>query len=221
MGVKVLFLILASDNQPVYLEFQRIWRKYMKSRPEIDCYFYKGDPNLETQYKVDGDTLWIRIEESLDTVYEKTLKAFEYFAEKLDQYDFVFRPNLSSFVVFEKYLQHCSTLPRQKAVSSFIGYYENFTFPAGTGFTMSTDVVLELVKEKPPIVFLDDVTIGKWLHSKCIPIFSVPRGDYIYNDGQPHYKGGTMENTFLYRVKNEQNRRLDVEIHERLLNNNY
>lgn len=215
--MRILVLILASDNQPIYVELQSIWRKYMKSNPSVDCYFYKGDPTLETDVKLEGDTLWIRIEESLDTVYEKTLKAFEYFA---GTYDFVFRTNLSSFIDLEKYVNYCRTIPTSRFVSAFVGYYDNYTFPSGAGFTMSSDVVLDLVKDRPTHMFLDDVTIGRWLYQKGIPIQPVPRCDYTNDSGLPEYRNGNSDNTFHYRIKNA-NRALDIEIHERLFGKIY
>lgn len=192
----------------------------MKSNPNVDCYFYKGDPTLETEYKLDGDTLWIRIKESLDTVYEKTLKAFEYFANTLNDYDFVFRPNLSSFVAFDKYVQACESFPKRRFVSAFVGYYDNYTFPSGSGFTMTPDVVLELIKDSPPEVEVDDVTIGRWLYQKGIPIQPVPRCDYTNDLGVPKYRNGTADNTFHYRIKNT-NRELDLDIHHLLFRTFY
>jgi hypothetical protein len=167
-----------------------------------------------------GDTLWIRIKESLDTVYEKTLKAFTYFAHTLERYDFVFRPNLSSFVVFDKYITYCRTLPAQGHVSAVIGREGEHTFPSGCGFTMSPDVVLKLIHDKPPPVFLDDVTIGKWLHTRGIPIQSAGRCDYIDGKGVPYYRGTTEESTFHYRVKNPI-RGLDIAIHNMLYDKFY
>lgn len=219
--MKVLVLILASDNDPIYLQFQANWRRYMKSHLDVDCYFYKANPALDTEYKLDGDTLWIRIAESLDTVYEKTLKAFEYFAKTtLNQYDFVFRPNLSSFLVLDKYVQYCRTFPKNKLVAAFVGGEGPNTFPSGCGFTMSSDVVLELVHDKPPPVFLDDITIGRWLYLKRIPMRHVPRCDYVDGSGIPSYRDGNEETTFHYRIKNS-DRRMDLEIHERLFHTFY
>jgi len=220
MGVKILTLVLASDTPIVYTQFQSIWRMYMKSHPDIDCYFYKADPALESEYRLDDDTLWIRGEESLDNVYEKTLKAFEYFAKNFQNYDFVFRPNISSFVVFPKYVDFCQTLSKTRLVSAFVGGEGDNTFPSGSGFTMSTDVVLELLKDKPPVVFVDDVTIGTWLHTKGIPIHPAPRCDFVHNSYVPYFLNGNKETTFHYRVKNA-DRSLDIEIHKNLFRTFY
>jgi hypothetical protein len=213
--MKILVLILASDTENIYLEFQSIWRKYMKSHPDIDCYFYKADPTLTTEYKLEEDTLWIRGNESLSTVYEKTMKAFAYFAAKLDRYDFVFRPNLSSFIVFDKYIRHCTTLPKQRTVSAVVGREGDCTYPSGAAFTMSSDLVLALVRDNPPKTIQDDVTIGKWLYTKGIPILNVSRCDYTDGTGIPRYGQINQEDTFHYRVKNA-NRQLDIAIHNQL-----
>lgn len=213
-------LVLASDTSPIYVRLQYIWRQYMKSSPNIDCYFYKSDPNLDADALLEGDTLWVRSEESLDTVYEKTLKAFSYFAEKLNEYDFVFRPNISSFVVFDKYIEACRSFPKNRFVSAFVGWTRGSTFPSGSGFTMSPDVVIELIKDKPPMVEVDDVTIGVWLNTRGIAIHPAPRCDYIDSSEIPHYRDGTEETTFHYRVKNA-NRNIDIVIHKMLYKHFY
>ena len=209
-------LVLASDTEPIYKEFQTIWKKYMKSNPNIDCYFYKGDPNLETEFKLDNDTLWIKIDESFETIYEKTLRAFEYFSEKLNQYDFIFRTNLSSFIVMDKYVEYCHTLPKQQFVSAVVGNAGYFNFPSGCGFTISTDLVLKLVNDKPLKIVEDDVTIGNWLYMNGIPIQPVSRCDFTNNLGISHFQNKNNSIIFHYRVKND-NRLLDIEIHEKLL----
>jgi hypothetical protein len=190
----------------------------MNSNPMIESYFYKGDPHLEQEYVLEGDTLWIRVEESLDTVYEKTMKAFAYFAGRLNTYDFVFRPNLSSFVVFDRYIDYCSTLATRGHVSAVIGREGEHTFPSGSGFTMSSDVVLKLLRDNPPLVVMDDVTIGVWLHTSGIPIRNAGRCDYTNGTGLP--TGADENTTFHYRVKNPM-RGLDITIHKMLYDKFY
>lgn len=215
MPNKVLMLILASDNLPIYRELQSIWRKYMSSNPDIDCYFYKGDPKLTVDSRLDNDTLWIKIDERLDTVYEKTIKAFNYFSNRMKDYDFVCRPNLSSFFVFDKYLDYCSTLPKSQCVSAFVGIHDGISFPSGCGFTMSSDVVLNLLQDNPKYVVMDDVTIGAWLMSKNITIIPARRFDFT-NDRTEALIYVPIKDIFHYRVKNS-NRNLDILIHSQLL----
>ena len=42
-NLKVLVLIITSDNLPVYPKLQKVWKSYMHSDPEhIEAYFIRG-----------------------------------------------------------------------------------------------------------------------------------------------------------------------------------
>jgi len=194
---RVLMLILASDNNPVFLEHQRIWRSYMHTHPNIKAFFYKANPSLESEFCIIDDVLWVRCEESLYTVYEKTLKAFDAVLPMLQEYDFVFRPNLSSFVILDRYLEFCKNFPRMNLCAALIGDYGNIKFPTGAGFTLSCDVVRRLTEVRPPLFCQDDVTIGKALQEWNIPIYFAPRTDI--NSWESYIHADTTG--FHYRLK--------------------
>lgn len=41
--IKLLVLIISSDNRPIYLEFEKLWRSYMHLNPEhVEAYFLKA-----------------------------------------------------------------------------------------------------------------------------------------------------------------------------------
>jgi hypothetical protein len=209
--MKILVLILASDSAPEYIEFQSIWKMYMNLHPKIDCYFYKGDPTLPTEAVLRGNTLLLRIEESLDTVYEKTLRAFRFFEPQLSNYTFVYRTNLSSFIDFGKYIQVCASLPKTECCAAFVGTDDDgVPFPSGAGFTLSPDLVRRLLRENPPLLVQDDITIGHALHQWGIPIVPVNRADYVAEENVFIFKCFDLEMpTFHYRVKSD-DRNLDV-----------
>lgn len=187
--MRILCLILASDTAPEYLKFQKLWRRMFKVNKFVDCYFYKGHPDLTQPAFLEDDTLWIRISERLDMLYEKTLRAFEYFIPELDKYDYVYRSNLSTFVSFPHMLQFCERLPRTMACAGVIGgippeqemrnsIESGFSFPGGNGFILSTDLVKRLVEENIPLVEQDDVTIGVALRKWGVRIDEFVRPDY-------------------------------------------
>lgn len=208
-------LVLASDTDPLYVQFQTSWRRYMNVNPHIDCYFYKGDPDMTDDAELRDETLWIKVEDTLDTVYEKTLRAFTYFADRLDAYDFVYRTNLSSFIDMDAYVRYCSTAPTKRFVSAYVGVHNGFTFPSGAGFTMSSDVVAEFVQDAPPKLIQDDVTIGKWLTTKSIPICHVGRVEYVYEMSANNVHVNDTRELFHYRIKNPY-RHVDIDIHNEL-----
>jgi len=219
---KVLMLVLASDTNEYYKKFQELWRQYMNSNPNIDCYFYKADPTLkEDALLVDKNTLVVKCEESLDKCYEKTLKAFEYFSNQFNKYDYIFRTNLSSFVVFDHYLEFCKMLPKLSMCSAFIGTtHYGLQFPAGAGFTLTPDLATRLLEEKPPLIEQDDVSIGHALKVWNIPIVPAPRTDILVNKDIDNLDSivSTDKSIFHYRVKHlSNNRDIDTLVYTKLL----
>lgn len=186
---KILCLILASDTSPEHLKFQKIWKRFMKLHKGVDCYFYKGHPNLTQSAFLEDDTLWIRIEETFDTVYEKTLRAFEYFLPELSKYDFVYRSNLSTVVSFQHMIDFCASLPRTQCCAAVAGGIPESaadrnslkyprSFPGGNGFILSSDLVRRLVEDREPLDIQDDVTIGNALRRWGISIHEFVRPDF-------------------------------------------
>jgi hypothetical protein len=222
---KILVLILASDTNPLYCSFQTLWKTYMNTHPEFDCYFYKGHPNLEKEaFLSDKNTLLIKCEDTFNTCYEKTLKAFDFFKDKLDNYKYVFRTNLSSFMIFDKYLEYSKEWPTENFCSAVIGEHEGIPFPAGAGFTLSIDLVKRLIEERPSLVFQDDVSIGSALKSWGIPIEPCKRVDILYEHDLLWLENNCKinEDVFHYRVKNIQLRRYnDIIIQKWLIEHFY
>jgi hypothetical protein len=187
--MKVLCLVIASDVLPEQIRFQSLWKKMMHKNLNVDCYLYKGHPDLQVPMFLQERTLWIKINESIDTLYPKTLRAFEYFEPQLDKYDYVFRSNLTTFVSFEHMLEFCKDLPRTNCCAGFQGGISReeeaahglepgFSFPAGNGFLLSTDLVRRIVAEQPPLILQDDVSIGAALQKWKIPILPFARIDF-------------------------------------------
>ena len=218
-SLKILVLILASDSNPLYIEFQKLWKHVMNLYPNIQCFFYKADPTLEEEYKIlDSNTILVKCEERLDTVWEKTLKVFTLFEPYIDKYDYIFRTNLSSFIYFPGYLEFCKKLPKEQCCASFVGKYNDLVFPSGAGITMSPDIVKRMVKESPPLFVQDDVTIGQTLDEWGIPLIKMPRYDIVNAD-----QFGILDNItkdfpiFHYRLKCHNFREKDLYNYIRLL----
>jgi hypothetical protein len=223
---KILVLILASDDQPLYKEFQKRWLKYMDRHPLFDCYFYKANPDQkEHMYLSDRTTLSIKMTESLGNVYEKTLMAFRFFRPHFDRYEFIFRTNLSSFLVFDTYLEYCKKCPKSNFCSAYtMPFYLRhdpsfqLRFPSGAGITFSPDVIELLLSDPPKKFSQDDVTIGIFLKEKKIQIVEAPHltpksiaeAD-IDNipDSHPHI--------YHFRLKTDADRTTDLTLYDRLL----
>ncbi len=58
---KNLFLIICSDNQPIYPFIMKIWRSYMNlDEDHFKCYFLRASNELSSDALIDEDTLWIK-----------------------------------------------------------------------------------------------------------------------------------------------------------------
>mgnify|MGYP005850001447 CR=1 FL=1 len=173
---KLLILIIASDNQKVYQEYQKVWRAYMHEYPEIESYFIKSDPQLQTKYKVEKDVIWIKQKESyIPGVLYKTLGSLEFFQAKLGfslenpqerNFDYVLRTNLSSFYDLPKLLLRLEKLPKKKCYAAVKGESDGIIYGSGSGFILSTDVIKFLIDNQKKIKdnYQDDIAIGDILY---------------------------------------------------------
>lgn len=171
LALKVLILIIASDNEPRYIELQKLWRSYMHSDPEhVECYFIRGDDKLliSNFYRLEGDVLWSKTKEStVPGILMKTLYSFEYFQPRFNEFDFIIRTNLSSFYIFPRLLDYLETLPKKGCYSGPLARFD-ITAASGCGIIFSPDVVELIIEHRSLLmarrrVNYDDVIIWELL----------------------------------------------------------
>jgi hypothetical protein len=194
--MKVLMLVLSSNKEPVYEQHRQVWRTYMKSHPDVECYFIEFSP-LVFMPTLTKDTLYVRGTENYYNITRKTMLALEYFLSK-SSYDFVIRTNMSSVWIFPKMLTFLHTLPRTLHYGGVVLTHERVPFVSGTCITMSYDVAKILLQHKGIAYannLVDDVDIGVALyHAGIYPVSSIPRVDI--SPDEDIYKEG-----FHYRVR--------------------
>jgi len=177
--MKILMLILSNDGGPrnLYSKLEEIKRLYIHSYTEIEAYFYKCNPLLESDYEIIGDTVYLKTEEKYPELWKKfwlVLKAFE---ERLHEFDFICRPNLSSFIIMDRYLQHLQEIPKNQFCSGlkFFGG-QPIPFPSGYLFTITSDIAIECIHNT--IIEnnegIDDRCLGLILNEINIPISTFP-----------------------------------------------
>ena len=75
---KILNLILYSETSPEYNEMYKILSNYLK-QTEIPYYFYAYNPNIESEYIIKDDIIYLKGNESLvHGCLDKTLKRLKY-----------------------------------------------------------------------------------------------------------------------------------------------
>jgi hypothetical protein len=234
--MKVLMLILASDGGPkdIYTHFQyRSWKKYMHSHPDIEAYFYKANPDLTEDYYFEGDVLWVKCIEQYPRLWEKFILALAVFKSRLHEFDYIARPDLSTFLVLDRYLNFLRLQPRTNmccAKELYFPEYSSLKYPSGACFTISSDLAIHMVKNtvnpasyvtEPYWGDVDDLRIGIYLHLLKIDIIPDKRIE-IETPGQEINLRSFMfeKDRFCVRVAHHHHKQRlakDMAIHDLLL----
>lgn len=154
--MKLIVLVIASDNLPIYNVHCELWRSYANTHPDVTVYFLRQREDVDTPY-FDGDTIWTRGRECLPRIFDKTIDAFKLFPSS--SYDYIVRTNLSSVWNFTKLIEMCRELPRQNAFCGILGN----PGISGAGMILSPDVVTRFVDRCHEIErgMWDDVDFGR------------------------------------------------------------
>ena len=193
-------LVISSDTFPVYAHHREVWKTYMRSHPDIDCYFIQYNPFVFVPTLTDT-TLMLRGREHYATILAKTVDALAFLLPR-KPYTHVVRTNLSSVWDFSHLLPYLSTCPRQ-------AFYGGMPFApgaaCGAGILLSRDVADLLVAQRRTLLALgthDDMDIGTFLRQFRIPLTISRRVDFL---SLAQYEGSHAINipsgTFHYRVK--------------------
>lgn len=192
-------VVISSNQAAVYAEHRKIWKSYMKSHPDVECYFIEYMPNLLHPI-VTETTIYLPGKESYENIIRKTLDSIEYFTSR-KRYDFIVRANLSSVWIFPRLLQYLETAPRQGLYGGEIN--KNMPIPhpidyvSGAGIIFTPDVCQLLLRNRRLVYesnVIDDVDIGYALHKLNVSPTFIPRVNV--NSPEDIYKEG-----FQYRVK--------------------
>ena len=219
----LIFLIIDSDDHPVYKESRDIMRQYIHKFDNVLAYFIRFNEELTTEYAVDGDTLLMRGKETfIPGILEKTIKAVE-FCRANYSFDYIVRTNLSSFWNIPK-LQEKIRNTRIDNVLAYIGLYnKGIQFPAGAGFIMTQNMCNILVQYKDVLLlkipYIDDVAIGILLQSIKIPITPGSRCDII-NEHETitmeQVRAAVNSDNYHYRIKGLHTRNFESRVHQML-----
>jgi hypothetical protein len=222
--MKVLMLILGGGDG-LYETLREYWSSYMNSNPdEIEAYFYRGDPTLESDYQINGNIITVKCGDGYWDVVKKLQMALAIFEPRFHEFDYICRPNLSSFWIFDRYLKALEGKPVKEFCYAVCNTHPCL-FPSGCGFTVTPDIAKEYIHNAPTIGCEggDDVAMGELLAKLGISITSAPRIDITLERDWPLLdRVATDFDLFHVRIKHESNRsENDTIIWARLLNEIY
>lgn len=200
---KVLILVLTSSNWPFSMMERCIrdtWGKYKHPNVEI-FYNYSHDSDLNTNETIiEGDIIKAPFIESSNTVGNKTISAFEYFVNN-KEFDYVFRPNSSSFVNIPRLLDFLETAPSTNYYSGSPIWFNNggvteedkINGPtkccSGCGYILSRDLVELIVNKKDMWQhrIVDDMALCKFLKDNEVEAAESPRIAAHYTENNEVY----------------------------------
>tara|TARA_R110000796_G_scaffold235611_1_gene354667 strand:+ start:237 stop:896 length:660 start_codon:yes stop_codon:yes gene_type:complete len=201
--MKILILIL-SCKDTIYqdLKFKGIektWNSFELSN--IETFYYYGGYDSRTHTQRD---IYLTEPDSLNYISTKTIECFEY-ALKHFEFDYIFRTNSSSYINKHKLVNWLEGKSLSNFYSGFIGIHEGIQFASGCGYTISRDLVNQLVRNKNNIRpdWSDDVIFANIINTYIEPaprinVMDIKNGDY------------KIENNFHWRCKCPDDRKDDI-----------
>jgi len=163
------------------------------------------------------------MEETMANIFEKTVRALKFFEHRFPEFDFISRPNLSSFFLFDRYATYLQTLPRETMVEGVRLNAYGYDFPSGCGYTITPDVGRSIIGCARSQYIIDDVSIGKLCHDTKIPIIKREHFDIFdpsnYIEGIEKLK--TSNQFHVRTVTTKQDREKDVEVYKILVDTFY
>jgi hypothetical protein len=220
MEYQLIILIISSNNLEVYDEMKKISQKYLTLFNNKIKFFYLEYRKQENDIEEIDNTLYFNGEESIiPSIYKKTIKGLEYI-NKYD-YKFIMRTNLSSFLNINNILKFIDLLPKNNCGGGYLCFND---FVSGTGIFMSKDVANILVNNIDNSEIHDDVLISRIMTNHNITLFNINTYNYNieylcnnnYNDNI-----NINDNILYYRIRNDENRNIDIKYFNFLLNNIY
>jgi len=234
---KCIFLILSSNDNPIYAELKKLHVIYLKNYvPLIRFYFVEFRKDQEEIVIENDNHIYIQGEESINPgMILKTCKAIEYLNEHYN-YEFIVRTNLSTFFYMQNLLEYLLIIPSTNSCGGF--NYRNFI--TGTGIFLSRDVanqIVELFLNYNIMDYNEDLIISGILHKLKTPFYNCKKfykwgliidettenyGEYYFMPTNGEFKDIDFPNSILhFRIKNSSNRALDIQYFKLLLNKIY
>lgn len=171
---KTAILVLTHTSPPFQIMEECIRYTWgSENHPHVKIWYYYGGND---KFEVKDNNIYCPFIEGYENIGKKTICAFEYLLTT--DFDYVFRPNSSSYVNIEKLFEFTQTLPDNLVYNgSAIPYPMVGECCSGCGFFLSRDLVKIIVdnKEKWNHYLIDDIALCEFLFNMNIKMTSSHR----------------------------------------------
>lgn len=216
-----ILILCIYDNTKRNIKLAEIQRENIIKNTAIDYYFITYDENLNEEFKLIEDTLFIKGTENCMNILDKTIKSLKYFMN-IKKYDFVVRTNISTAFNFKLLYNYLNEVPKNNLYIGAIifklswldeGYgitkenvekysLSNLLYYQGTCIIFSPDVVKFILDNSDKLIhdIIDDVSIGlfikTYLPDAYFTYINTPKISRIF-DNEKTYDNDSI----LYRHK--------------------
>jgi hypothetical protein len=165
---RAVVLVLASNNNEIFRNCRKVWKKYMNVDASIKVYFVYGELGVPLfEYDASSDLVFNDVKEDNLNI-EKTIKAMEYIDSHVE-YDFFIRTNLSTFWDFYKLHLQLNDLPKEKCYSGDGPLYTRYPdgyYLRGVDIIVTPDMIKSIISNKQLVNYLecDDCAMGRYFH---------------------------------------------------------
>lgn len=217
--MKILVLVMAHESEDdVFNNYKRIWIEQsisLKNKNSLfDIKFLYSDKELVEDYVVKDNKLITKCDENYwFALLLKVLSGFDFFVK--NNFDLVFKTNLSTIINFDKFLDYCQNLTKERKYiyDGVVGDYQDYQFCSGAGMLLNLESVKLVLNNKNLLdeKWTDDIFIGYVLNklNKIQPNLGLMnRFDIVY-ENTFYTKEDILKNTHI-RVKIRKN---DLDIH--------
>lgn len=242
--MKLLFLFIYSQGE-LYDKMKALQQSYMHLYENATCYFITFDQDLTEDIAIKDDTIYVKGNEALLNILDKTVKSLEYLllTKKL-HFDYIIRTNVSTVVNIPKITEYIATYPTTNVytcayritlqlLDERAGIIDESlfgtVFASGISIIMSHDVCTHMIQNKDKLRhdIVDDVAIG--LYMKQYQPEATKQLDKLFSGtvstretavenierGLDFYRNNTMD----FNNKNKLDRSFDVNSMEYIVNN--
>ena len=167
---RILVLVMShKTNDEIFKTFKKIWDQKIESIKNkffVDILFLYSDNTINEEFIVVGNELTSKCEENYwQSLLTKTINGFNYFNE--NDYDLVFKTNLSTIINFDKFYSYCNSLNCDDFIyEGSVGNYLDYQFCSGAGMLLNkktVNIVLDNI-DKIDDSWTDDIFIGHILN---------------------------------------------------------
>jgi len=164
--MKILILIMShKTNDDVFINYKRIWDEQITNLnlPNFNFKFLYSDNNISDEYVVQGNNLITNcVEDYWVALILKVINGFDYFIQ--NDFDLVFKTNLSTIINFEKFYEYCEQISKSREFiyDGIVGNYQDYFFCSGAGMLLNKPSVNLILNNKWRLddTWTDDIFIG-------------------------------------------------------------